>query len=246
MRIAFLSDIHANLEALEACLASAVERKADRLVFLGDIVGYGGDPAQCVDRVRDACRRGAVIVRGNHDEAVGVSRFRLNAAAEAAIAWTRSVLDAEAKAFLVGLPLTHTEEDRLYVHASAADPGTFPFVETVDEAVACLAATKARLTVVGHVHAPAIYTLSATGKVVRFVPTSDAPIPILSQRRWLAVMGAVGQPRDGNPAAAYGMLDVGRAEMSFVRVAYDIERAASRIRAAGLPASLWQRLAQGR
>jgi diadenosine tetraphosphatase ApaH/serine/threonine PP2A family protein phosphatase len=247
MRIAFLADIHSNLEALEACRADLSTRAVDRIVYLGDIVGYGADPYACVEIVRADCTgRGARAIMGNHDEAVEGSRFRLNGTAESAMQWTRCVLDAEQKRFLAALPMTIEEEGRLYVHASAAKSASFPYVHGLHEARDSLTATDAKFTVIGHVHAPALYHMTATGKVMGFVPVSDNPIPLSTQRRWLAVMGAVGQPRDGNPAAAYGILDTGANEITFIRLPYDIDRAAAKIRSAGLPDTLWKRLSTGR
>lgn len=246
MRIAFLADIHGNLEALRACLASASERKAERLVFLGDIVGYGADPVACVELVQEHCRSGAAALMGNHDESIGGSRFKMNEVAAAAIEWTRAVLGAGHKAFLAALPLTIEDGSRFYVHSSARAAGEFPFVNSLADASESLMATPAHITVAGHVHAPALYNISSVGKVAGFIPVKEIPIPLMSQRRWLAVMGAVGQPRDGNPAAAYGLLDTSTNDLTFVRVAYDIERAAAKIRAAGLPEFLWKRLSVGR
>ena len=247
MRIAFLADIHANLEALKACLADIERQKVDKLVFLGDIVGYGADPGPCVDAVRAYCEKGAVALIGNHDEAAsGDTQFKMSSVAGAAISWTRAALSAEQIAFLKALPLKITDEKRLYVHASAADSAAFPYIHSLREAGESLQATPAVLTVVGHVHDPALYHISATGKVMGFIPIAFTPIPLSSQRRWLAVMGAVGQPRDGNPAATYGIFDTAVQEITFVRVPYDVETAQGKIRAAGLPDMLWKRLAAGR
>lgn len=246
MRIAFFADIHANLEALRACLTDAAGRGIDRTVYLGDIVGYGADPAACIDIVAEACGKGAVALLGNHDQAVAGTSFDLNAVAASAIQWTQSVLDAPRKAFLAALPMTVTDDERLYVHASAAAPEQFPYVHSLREASDSLVATKAKLTLCGHIHDPALYHIAITGKVMGFIPIAGTPIPLSSQRRWLAVMGAVGQPRDGNPAAAYGILDTSTAEITYVRVPYDIDRAAEKIRAAGLHESLWKRLSVGR
>lgn len=245
MRIAFLADIHANLEALQACLADARALKADRLVFLGDIVGYGADPAACVEIVHEACEQGAFALRGNHDEGVIDSSFSFNGTAASAIQWTRSVLGPEHLSFLAGLPLTIEDSDHLYVHASARTPEAYPYVHGLREASDSLIGTRARLTVVGHVHQPALYNIAGTGKVMGFIPVTETAIPLSSQRRWLAVMGAVGQPRDKNPAAAYGMLNTKTAELTYLRVPYDVARTAAKIRAAGLPDSLWKRLSTG-
>jgi len=245
MRIALLADVHANLEALTACLADAAARSAERYVFLGDIVGYGADPVACVTRVREAVALGAIVVRGNHDEAVGASNFKLNMDAGTAIEWTRSRLSAEQRAWLAGLPLSVSESDCLYVHASAKDAVTFPYVQSLADALASLGATTAALTFAGHVHVPALYNVAVTGKVACFIPQSNVAIPLSSRRRWLAILGAVGQPRDGDPSAAYCMFDTEAREITYVRVAYDVEAAAAKIRAAGLPESLWKRLAAG-
>lgn len=248
MRIALLADIHANLEALNACLRDARERGVDRFIFLGDIVGYGADPAACVDLVAEACATGAQALAGNHDNAVAGSEVGVNGPAAEAIRWTRTILGQAQRDFLAGLPLTIEEDDRLFVHASAHLPGAFPYIQDALDAARSLAATTAWLTVVGHVHRPALYNMTNVGKVLAFVPPigTETPIPLLTQRRWVAVLGAVGQPRDGNPAAAYGILDVAGRKISYLRVPYDIEAAAAKMRAAGLPSGLWQRLAAGR
>jgi diadenosine tetraphosphatase ApaH/serine/threonine PP2A family protein phosphatase len=249
MRIALLSDIHGNLEALTACLADASARKADRYVFLGDIVGYGADPIACLDHVRDAAARGAIVVRGNHDEAVVSTDFRLNQSARLAVDWTRARLSADHIRYLAGLPLTATdaaiEGGGLYVHASAATPARFPYVQRVEDAQASFAATPAAITVAGHVHVPALYHQTVTGTCAGFTPISNVATPLSSRRRWLAILGAVGQPRDGIPAAAYAVFDTATTAITYARVAYDIERAAAKIRSAGLPDSLWKRLSFG-
>lgn len=247
MRTAFLADIHANLEAMTACLADVAQRGVDRIVFLGDVVGYGADPGPCVDLVCRHVAEGALVVRGNHDEsAAGSSAFPMNDVAGTALAWTRSVLTAAQKEFLADLPLQVTDGRALYVHASAAKSAMFPYVHSLREAGESLNATDAALTIVGHVHDPALYHISVVGKVMGFIPIAGAPIPLSGQRRWLAVMGAVGQPRDGNPAAAYGIFDEARAEITYLRVPYDVERTQAKIRAAGLPEVLAKRLEHGR
>lgn len=246
MRIAFLADIHANLEALTACLADVAKQNIDRIVFLGDVVGYGADPKACLDLVREKCATGAVVVRGNHDEAMGETTFRASDTAAKALEWTRSRLSAEDRNWVAHLPMEINEGNLLFVHASAARPAAFAYVHGLRDAGESLTATKAFITFVGHVHEPALYHISATGKVMGFIPIVNTGIPLSPQRRWLAVMGAVGQPRDGNPAAAYGILDTKSNEIFYNRVPYDIEGAAAKIRAAGLPDILWQRLSAGR
>ncbi len=245
MRIALLSDIHANREAFEASLADAARRGAQRIVLLGDLVGYGGDPVWAVERARELAAAGAILLKGNHDEAAVADRRGMTSDAAAAAAWTRGVLDAEAKRFLAELPLEVEEEDRLYVHASAHQPERWHYVRDAEEARRGLEAAAARIVLCGHVHVPALYGLTATAKLVPFRPVAEVPVPLAAPRRWLAVLGAVGQPRDRNPAAAYAMLDTATSALTTHRVPYDVAGAMARIRAAGLPEWLALRLAEG-
>ncbi|MBS7809538.1 metallophosphoesterase family protein [Roseococcus pinisoli] len=245
MRIALLADIHANLEALEACLTHAAAQRADRLVFLGDLVGYGANPAEVTARVEELVGRGALALRGNHDEAALTGPRNFSRLAATAIQWTATQLTPEARRFLAGLPMTYEEEDRLYVHSEGSDPERWLYVTDATAARTSLEATDARLTFCGHTHVPALFGLTATEKLVAHRPASDLMLPLLQPRRWLAVVGAVGQPRDGNPAACYGMLDTDSSEFGWMRVPYDIETAAAKIRAAGLPDFLAERLFTG-
>ena len=246
MLIAFLSDIHANREALQACLEAADRGGADRLVILGDIVGYGADPEWCVDKVRALIEDGAVAVRGNHDEAAGKTTQSMTSNARIAIEWTRNRLDSAARAFLATLPLRLDDADRLYVHADASAPAAWRYVHDTDDARRHLSACGAQVSFCGHTHRPALHSLSALGRMTPFTPGSAEPIVLTRQRRWLAVMGAVGQPRDGNPAAAYGLYDTESRELRFCRVPYDAEGAARKVIDAGLPEALAARLMAGR
>jgi diadenosine tetraphosphatase ApaH/serine/threonine PP2A family protein phosphatase len=245
VRLALLADVHANLEALEACLADAAARGAARLVLLGDLVGYGADPEAVTARAQALAAAGTVVLRGNHDAAVQGGPIGFSTLAAEAMRWTAARLDAATAAWLAALPLTHAEEDRLYVHADASDPEAWRYVLGPFEARRSLDATPARLTFCGHTHQPALFALTATGKLAPHRPADDAPIPLLEPRRWLAVLGAVGQPRDGNPAACYGLLDTDTAECAWVRVPYDVAGAAAKIRDAGLPPALAERLFTG-
>jgi diadenosine tetraphosphatase ApaH/serine/threonine PP2A family protein phosphatase len=246
MRIAILSDIHANREAFEACLTDSARRRAQRLVILGDIVGYGADPAWALERVRALAANGAVVVKGNHDEAAVEDRGGMTSAAGRAIAWTRGMLDEAQKRFLDQLPMEVEEEDRLYVHAGAAQPTRWRYVLDADDARESLEAVRARVVLCGHVHVPALYCLTATTKIASYRPVRHVAVPLIRPRRWLGVVGSVGQPRDGEPAAAYAMLDTAANELTTVRVPYDAAAAAQKIRAAGLPDSLAERLLRGR
>jgi diadenosine tetraphosphatase ApaH/serine/threonine PP2A family protein phosphatase len=243
---ALFTDIHGNREAFEACLAHAVQHPIDRYVFLGDYVGYGADPGFVVDTVRDFVARGAIALLGNHDSAAVGMRTRMNDEAALAIEWTLGQLSAEQIEFLSSCPLTAADGDRLYVHASAAEPARWDYI--VDEAAAarCLAATTAERVFCGHTHVPALFHLSATGKLAGFEPVAGVATPLTPQRRWVAVIGSVGQPRDRNPAACYGLYDDVRRELTYVRLPYDIVTAQRKIRDADLPLFLGARLAWGR
>lgn len=245
MRVAFLSDIHANREALEACLDDAARRGAARLVLLGDIVGYGAEPGWAVRRAMELAAAGALVVKGNHDEAAVRDRGGMTQDAAAAAAWTRDVLDAEAKAWLDALPLEIEEEDRLYVHADAHDPARWNYVRDAEDARRSLDAVGARIVLCGHTHVPALFGLTAAAKLVSFRPVAGVAVPLMRPRRWLAVLGAVGQPRDSDPAAAYAMLDTATSELTTLRVPYDAAAAGAKIRAAGLPERLATRLLKG-
>ena len=246
VRLAIFADIHANRQAFSACLAAARARAAERIILLGDIVGYGADPEWTVETVMGLVDDGAIAVRGNHDSAIGTPSESMNAEAQAAIEWTRGWLSAPQRQFLAELPLTHQEDDRLYVHSEASQPARWRYVLGTSEAARSLEATDAHITLCGHIHRPALYSMSAAAKMTSFVPTSDVPVQLLGGRRWLAVIGSVGQPRDGNPAAAFAVLDTASREITYCRVPYDVETAAERIRANGLPHWLADRLLAGR
>jgi len=185
-------------------------------------------------------------VIGNHDHAISTPSESMNAAAQAAIEWTRGRLSAPQRRFLAGLPLTRQEDDRLYVHSEASHPARWYYVRDTSDAARSIAATEAHVTFCGHIHRPALYSMSPAAKMTSFIPTSGVPVQLLGGRRWLAVLGSVGQPRDGDPAASFAMLDTTSREITYCRVPYDVEAAAERIRANGLPHWLADRLLVGK
>ena len=246
MLLALFTDIHANRQAFGACLDFARARGAERIVCLGDYVGYGADPEWTVETVMDLVDSGAIAVRGNHDNAIGTASETMNAEAQAAIEWTRGRLSAAQRHFLADLPLALEEEDRLYVHSEASQPEKWRYVQNSADAARSLAATDAHVTFCGHIHKPALYSMSSVAKVTSFIPTTGVPVQLFGGRRWLAVLGSVGQPRDGDPAAAFALFDTDTNEISYCRVPYDAEAAAQRIRENGLPRWLADRLSVGR
>jgi diadenosine tetraphosphatase ApaH/serine/threonine PP2A family protein phosphatase len=244
--LAVFADIHANRQAFSACLDFARARGAERMILLGDFVGYGADPEWTVEMAMGLVGGGALAVRGNHDNAVGTPAESMNAEAQAAIEWTRGRLSAAQRRFLADLPLTLQEDDRLYVHSEASNPQRWRYVQNTSDAGRSILATSAHATFCGHIHRPALYSMSSTAKMTSFIPTADVPVKLLSGRQWLAVLGSVGQPRDGDAAASFAMFDTGTKEITYCRVPYDVETAAQRIRENGLPHWLADRLRVGR
>jgi diadenosine tetraphosphatase ApaH/serine/threonine PP2A family protein phosphatase len=245
MRIALFADIHGNRHAFAACLERARELGAERIVLLGDYVGYGADPVWVLSAVMELVARGALAVRGNHDSAVANRRESMNDAAQIAIEWTRGELGPAELRFLQELPFTHEEDDRLYVHAEASRPEAWRYVLDESDAALSLGATAATITLCGHVHQPMLYRLTPAGQLASFLPQTGRAIPLQPDRRWLAVLGSVGQPRDGNPAASFAIFDTDRRELTYWRADYDVEAAADAIRSKGLPSWLADRLLIG-
>lgn len=245
MRFAVLSDIHGNREAFEAVLADADRREIDQIVLLGDLVGYGPDPEWCVDRAMALFASGAIGVKGNHDAAIAEPRPAMNSNALRAIEWTRPRLSAEQCRFLAGLPLSARVAEMLFVHASANDPSGWIYVTSERSAMPSFRVSDARVIFCGHVHVPALMTCDRQGTVRGHAIPMGKPIPLLRSRRWLAVVGSVGQPRDGQPQAGFAIFDTTHNELTFRRVAYDAAATARKVREAGLPETLALRLLRG-
>lgn len=233
--LAVLSDIHANLPALEACLQHARALGAQRFAFAGDLVGYGGDPQAVVARIRGlvASAVAAVAVRGNHDQAAAADALPdapQDAEAHSA-AWTRSRLHGDQRAWLETLPLwCALDPDLLLVHASAADPAAWTYVDRPLRARASLQAAVAldarvRGVLCGHVHQPRLFHPGSDGHWLSFDPQPGVALRLPAGRPWVACCGSVGQPRDGDPRAAYLLLDPHARWLSVQRVDYDIAAA---------------------
>ncbi|MFE3835697.1 metallophosphoesterase family protein [Pseudogemmobacter sonorensis] len=264
MRIAILTDIHGNRPAFEAVLADLAARGAERIVLLGDYVGYGPDPEWCCERVMALVAGGATALRGNHDDAAAGRPQSMSALARAAMDWTRPRLSAAQKAFLGALPLQAREGEALFTHASANAPSDWIYVTSETTAAGSFRACDARLIFCGHVHVPLLVSRDRGGVVRPQGFRIGAALPMIRSRRWLAVAGSVGQPRDGTPEAGYLMLDTepgggtaapgagtvagggAVAELTFLRVPYDAAGVAARSRALGLPEELALRLVRGR
>jgi diadenosine tetraphosphatase ApaH/serine/threonine PP2A family protein phosphatase len=246
MLIAILTDIHANREAFEAVLDDAAARGAGRIILLGDIVGYGPDPQWCADKVAAIVAEGALCLKGNHDHAASGAVEPMNGIAQRAMDWTRAQLSEAQTAFLRALPMQTEIDDVLFVHASANDPAAWSYVTSDTRAIPSFRACKARVILCGHVHVPLLASCDVNG-MVREQPFRIAtPIPLIRSRRWLAVLGSVGQPRDGVAQAGYATLNTETNELCFLRVPYDMGPTVQKIRAAGLPEQLALRLMWGK
>ena len=245
MIVAVLSDIHANLPALDAVLASL--GTVDAVWHLGDVVGYGAEPDGVVERLRDI---GAVGVKGNHDDAAcgGPSIAEFNPTARIAAEWTRAHMSPDTREYLTALPPTLAPvPDFTLAHGSPRDP-IFEYV--LDAAIARenLGAFQTPYCLIGHTHYPVAFRERHSGRAARFSMETLDPggeAIRLDQRRTLVNPGSVGQPRDGNPAASYAMLDTDALTVTWRRVAYDVETARRRIVDAGLPRQLGRRLEFG-
>jgi len=246
-RIALFADLHSNLEAFEACMDHAKEMGVDRYVFLGDLVGYNADPVAIIEKVAELVDNGkAIALIGNHDTACFEDYSqKLNPSALAAIHWTKDQLSESHLTFLKNLPLVHEEENICYVHASAHNPADWNYVNDGMSAWRCAEHSGKIYTFVGHMHDQMLYYQSSVGKLIRFAPHPGELVPTGKHRRWVAVVGSLGQPRDGKPEACYAIFEPGHEHMTFHRVPYDHYRAAEKVNRAGLPQDLANRLLTG-
>lgn len=244
MILALLSDVHANLEALEACLKHAHQNEAGGFAFLGDFVGYGSDATGVVSIIMQYAAQGAIVVKGNHDDALEQGASYMNQMVRESIDWARTQLSAEQRAFLAGLPLRVNGPRMCLVHASAATPERWTYIDSPDAALRSVRAAGAPYTFCGHVHDQLLFA-EVERRATQYRPLAGSPIPTGSHRRWLALVGSVGQPRDGRPAAAYALFDDRAERMTFHRVPYDHHAAAEKIRKAGLSPALAHRVEKG-
>ncbi|MGH2374976.1 MAG: metallophosphoesterase family protein [bacterium] len=243
MRIAVVSDIHANLEALEVVLSQIEDQRPDCLVCLGDFVGYGPDPNACIELVTPRLRAAVV---GNHDvAATGVrSSEDFNLYAAEAIVWTQQALSEESRSYLTGLPQRTELEGLLLVHGSPRRPVDEYILDT-RTARASFSANTFRIALVGHTHQPVVFIESHhRASAQGLLP--EVPVRLRSHNRYIINVGSVGQPRDGDPRAAYAIIDTADGTATLFRVAYPVEETQRKMEAAGLPAPLIERLALGR
>jgi diadenosine tetraphosphatase ApaH/serine/threonine PP2A family protein phosphatase len=240
VRYAILSDIHGNLDALRAVLADAAPR-ADGIICLGDVVGYGPDPAPCLELMAE---RSVALVAGNHEHGVAglLDLDWFNPYARVAVEWTQACLDDDHRRYLAGLPLRAAIEEATLVHASPAQPEEWDYLVSAADGFGAFAGFTTRLCFVGHSHRPAVWSLGSWGP--DFAP-GGFDVAIDAGRRYIVNVGSVGQPRDRDSRAAYAIWDVGARRITGRRVDYDVAAVRRKIGRAGLPTFLADRLAVG-
>lgn len=246
MRYLILSDIHSNDEALGAVLARVRRKKYDKVLILGDFVGYGANPNKVIDRIKKI-RREKVMIRGNHDKVVvGLESGDLfNSVALAAIRWTEGRLTAPNRKFLASLPLgpSIVDGDFAICHGSPRDEDAYIFSDF--DAYLNFREGDWSVCFFGHSHIPSVFTLDKNAIRVEVVRGDRSKLVLDPGRRYLINPGSIGQPRDRNPHAAYAIFDSDERVVFFDRVAYDVRRAREKILKAGLPAMLGDRLPLG-
>jgi diadenosine tetraphosphatase ApaH/serine/threonine PP2A family protein phosphatase len=241
MKVALISDIHGNLEAFRAVRESIAAHQAEEIIFIGDIVGYGADPNDCIELLRTLTN---FSVAGNHDFA-SVRKTPLkyfNPPAQEAIVWTAQKLTEENSRFLSSLPLLGYRHGFTFVHSTPMLPHRWDYIMTTEEAAVSFSNFSGQICFTGHSHHPTIFIQQENGTPAE----SGNPAIILNDDcRYIINIGSVGQPRDGTPLASYGLYDTETNKFRLIRVAYDIAAAQRKIRAAGLPSFLASRLALG-
>jgi diadenosine tetraphosphatase ApaH/serine/threonine PP2A family protein phosphatase len=243
MKYGILGDIHGNLSALEAVLARLDAEGVDQLVSVGDVVGYGAAPGACIALLRE---RGATVVLGNHDAAcVGqLDTLYFNPYAQAAVEWTREALTRDERDWLLALPYVEHLEHCSVAHGTLHRPELYDYIQGPRDADPSLDIMPLPVCFVGHTHVP-VTLLRPRDDPTRTGYTWDPEIDLEDSHRALINVGSIGQPRDEDPRAAYAVFDARTSRVSIRRVEYDIDREASRIREAGLPSVLADRLYLG-
>ncbi|OQY29162.1 MAG: hypothetical protein B6244_04815 [Candidatus Cloacimonetes bacterium 4572_55] len=241
MKIAIISDIHGNLEALETVLSHINKQKVDKIVCLGDIVGYGSNPNECAEIIREKCQ---LALAGNHDFAAAdktdISYF--NPYAKEAVMWTRRKLTPENLEYISNLPLDYYEEERIFVHAIPSNPGSWGYIMSNMEASREFRFFAHKVCFVGHSHSPVV--IEYKDNRCKFIRRPEFHFE--DDKRYIVNVGSVGQPRDGDPKACYITYDVDSRYVQYYRLKYDLETTQKKIHLAGLPKNLANRLEFGR
>jgi diadenosine tetraphosphatase ApaH/serine/threonine PP2A family protein phosphatase len=250
MKYAILSDVHGNLEALTAVLEDMENRLIKKTVFLGDAIGYGANPEECFNLID---KKSNLMILGNHDLAIaaGSGIDDLNEDAAIAVKWTTRVIKEQSREKIKALPLDHIDNGLHFVHGSPYKPIKFNYILTEKDAERGFSESKGNIIFVGHSHIPKIfieveYSRTFTGEVRKIKEERATELQIESKYRYIINVGSVGQPRDGDSRAAYGIYDSDEGTYFLIRVPYNVEGAAEKIKKAGLPEGLSNRLRSGR
>lgn len=240
MRYALIGDVHGNLEALEAVLASISDEEADQVICLGDIVGYGANPVECIRLVREKC---AKTIAGNHDHAaIGLTDIDyFNPFAKQAVLWTSEKLSEDEINYLAGLKLVEREDTFTLVHATLDRPRTWGYILNTFDAAVNFEIQADPLCFIGHSHVSVAYQ-----KRENFVSGHRFINKVDPEQQYIVNVGSVGQPRDGDPRSCYVVYDSRLQTLKLKRIDYDIATAQKKIIAAGLPEILADRLSIGR
>lgn len=235
MRYAVISDIHANIEALLTVMREINKKHVNEIVCLGDVVGYGANPDEVAEIIRNEVK---YTVRGNHDDALHdeSTYSMINPYAKAAIDYSRSVLSQESSKWLKGLPMTYQLDDVLLVHSSPSEPHEWKYILSDSEARIELSSFEERICLIGHTHVPAVFKQRI----------HDSSGESATRTRELINVGSVGQPRDGDRRASFGIIDTSDFTYENFRIEYDCRLAGNKIIACGLPPFLAERLQKGR
>lgn len=239
-KYALVSDIHANLEAFSAVLEVIEKEDCDEIICLGDIVGYGANPRECIKLVRDYEMK---TIAGNHDFAcIGRTNINyFNTYAKEATLWTRKVTTDKDKEYLSELPLVDYHENFTVVHGTLYHPELFDYIQTTYDAYLSLQLLENQICFLGHSHVPMTFF---QGDLISY--TLNPHVKVDDGVKALVNIGSVGQPRDDNPRASFALYDSDSNEIEIRRVEYDVEAASEKIIKAGLPAPLAERLKYGR
>ena len=242
MKIIIYSDIHSNLEALTAVEEAIREEGETKKIFIGDVVGYGANPNECVDRVKELAD---CALAGNHDHAIleltDITSF--NPYAKAAVAWTKDVISTSSKKFLKKLTLKQISDDQTFVHSTPHQPEKWNYILTLQSARLNFDYFDTQICFIGHSHVPIIITQNSDQEC--FVH-HGMYLEIEDDNKYIVNIGSVGQPRDGNPQASYAVYDAENKTVEIKRVSYDISTAQKKILDAGIPKYLADRLTYGR
>lgn len=240
LKYGILSDVHGNRDALEAVLEAFEEEGVEQRICLGDLVGYGAEPRECIQLIQDHCD---VVVAGNHDFAVldRISTNYFNIFAQESTSWTRYHLSESDRSYLNDLGLVHHHNGLSVVHGTLYSPELFDYIQTSYDAHLSMDVLPGTICFLGHSHVPITFIQK---KVIYY--SLDPETVIDPKAKYIVNVGSVGQPRDNNPKAAYAVYDSAEGVVRIKRVRYDVERAVRKIRKAGLPAVLGERLRHGR